>query len=765
MLNQSERRMNKLYSVKPLLVLIFTAIFSITESQTIIPGGNPARFGIDADISSDSFAFGISMPAAMSSDDWFKKTGGSGLGVIDTTGGARARSFLQAGQDYILNLPSKYPRFSLQNGNLFLDARYARDGAMMDSTYFAGNAQNAQDPTTWTGSTTVGTVLDKCDIVDTYIHLRRDGPVLTGPNQDHLILILAASLVATNGSHYMDFELFKQRIYYTQSTGKFYNSGPTWSGGHTNWEFNADGSVSEMGDMQISFTYNNSNVTSINIYVWVPLAIYNTVKPQRFAFVPNSFNEGSVAGFGYAEITALQPGSVLPVWGIVNSANVPAPAWGTTSKDIGGSSNNYFSDSYAPGQLAEVAIDFTALGTDPAFNPYNNPCQPPFTRFIAKTRSSGSFSAALKDFTGPYPFLEDFTPSPDIIPPSHLSCDTPTLYLSPVTVQTPGVYEWSTSNGNIISKPDTPYVQINKAGTYVLKTRTYLGCSSKSDSVAIKSDNNKPVAKAGGPYYITTTNPVTQLQGGDPVASNYSTPYGTSKGLSWKWTGPNNYVKQTQYSDVADTGTYTLTVTELRNGCTSTALTSVIFLSPLLLKLTYFSGSLINKNTVDIKWSALKEDGTENYMLERSTNGIDFTSVYNIVSNGVNYNYKDDIRSLQFADIIYYRVKIYSHSTLVFVSNIITIKFKAGSTHSYINSVVQKGAKADPVINFYSDKNTTSLFRVYDVNGVILYQKQLQVWEGINAVPIPSAKINTVGIKFIQMNIQQDQMNYKFLFN
>ncbi|HUS01510.1 MAG TPA: hypothetical protein VMY77_07280 [Chitinophagaceae bacterium] len=758
--------MNKFYLIKTCLTLIIISGALFSKSQTIISGGNPARFGIDADVISDSFAFGTLMPSPLASDDWFKKIGGTGLAVIDTTGAAKARSILQAGKDYIFNLPSYYPRFSIQNNNLFLDARYARDGAMQDSTFFAGNAQNAQDPTTWGGSTTVGTVLDKCDIVDTYIHLRRDGPVLTGPNQNHLILILAASLVATNGSHYMDFELFKQRIYYNQSLGKFFNSGPIGSGGHTLWEFNPDGSVAEMGDMQISFTYNNTNVTSTNIYVWVTQTVYNTVQPQRFAFVPNSFNTGTVPGYGYAEITALQPNGTLPVWGIVNSGNVPAPVWGTTSKDIGSSSNNYFSTHYAAGQFAEVAIDFTALGTDPAFNPYNNPCQPPFTRFIAKTRSSGSFNAALKDFTGPYPFLEDFTPLPDITPPAHLSCNIQTLNLSPVTVQTPGVYEWSTSDGNIISKTDTPYVQISKAGTYVLKTRTYLGCSSRSDSVIIQGDDNKPIAKAGGPYYISNANPITQLKGGDAAASNYSTPFGNSQGLIWKWTGPNNFEKYTEYCDAAGIGNYTLTVTELRNGCTATASTLVDFLSALPIKLTKLTGTQINKNTVDISWTVTSEEGTESYILERSTDGIHFSAVYKIASTGIsskgNYEYTDNVTGS--ANVIYYRVKIYARSTLYSLSDIVTVKIKTDFTHSFISSVVQNGLRTNPIIKFYAATNGTAGLKIFDSHGLMTVVKNIMMTAGLNSIEIPAARLNSAGIKFVQINMQQEKLNYKFLF-
>ena len=760
--------MNKLYSGN-LFLILFIALSLDANAQIIIPGGNPGRFGLDADVTSDTFAFGSSLPASTGSDDWFKKNGGTGLGVIDTTGGGKAKSFLQAGRDYILNLSSAYPRFSIQNGNLFLDARYARDGAMVDSTFFAGNAQNAQDPTTWSGSTSPGTVLDKCDIVDSYIHLRRDGPVLTAPNPDHLILILGASLVATNGSHYMDFELFKQKIYYSQTAGKFANSGPAWSGGHTIWQFNPDGSVSEMGDMQISFTFNNTDVTSTNIYIWVPLSVYNSVKPKMFAFVPNSFNEGTVTGYGYAEITALQAGSSLPVWGIVNSGIVPAPAWGTTSKDIGSSSNNYYSTNYAAGQFAEVAIDFTALGTDPAFNPYNNPCQPPFTRFIAKTRSSGSFAAALKDFTGPYPFLEDFTPSPDIVPPTHLSCNLPTLDISPVTVKTPGVYEWSTTDGNIISRSDTPFIRINKEGTYVLKTRTYLGCSSRTDSVLVTADGNKPVAKAGGPYYVTSLTPIAQLAGGDAAASNYSTPFGNSRGLAWKWTGPNNYLANSQFSDASDTGVYTLTVTELRNGCTATATTSVIRLATLPFLLTSFGGVAVNKNEVEINWSVTAEDGYESYFVERSTNGVQFSTIYKTavsrISNAANYDYRDNITGLPPGNVIYYRVTIYSHSVLYAVSKIITIRAGSDPGKSYIMSVVQRGVNTDPVINLYTVTNTISNLKVYDCNGALLYQKQVQISGGINSINIPAKNLNRSGIKLLQMNLDKLDLSYKFLFD
>lgn len=749
-------------------LMIFLIIALNSQAQTIIPGGAPGKFGIDADLKSDTFAFGTAMPATAGIDDWFQKSGGTGLAMIDTTGAANAKSILQTGKDYIFTMKNNFPRFTIQNGNLILDSRYARDGAMVDSTFFAGSAQNGQDPTTWPGSTGGGSPLDKADIVDTYIHLRRDGTILTGPNPSHLYLMLGASLVGTAGSHYMDFELFKQPMWYDRINGKFVNSGPTWSGGHTIWSFDPTGTVNEMGDMEVSFTFNSANVQSINIYVWVSLTTYNTAIPKYFDFVPNTFHAGTLAGYGYAEITAKQPGAALPVWGLVNATAIAGPSWGTTSKDIGSSGNNYYSANYAPGQFAEIGIDFTALGTDPAYNPFNNPCTPPFTRVIAKTRTSASFSAALKDFTGPFPFVVDFTPPTGITPPSHFTCNISTVDIKPDTLVSPGTYEWSTSDGNIISRSDTPYIKVNKPGTYVLKTRTYLGCSSRSDSVVVGADYYPPVANAGGPYYLTTLNPIAQLKGGDAIASNFSTPYGGSQGLTWKWAGPNNFLAGTQFADVADTGKYPLTITEVRNGCTATAPATVIFLSTLPIKLTNFAAIEINKNTIDIKWITATEDGTESYILERSTDGTHFATLYKIgvtrISNESNYGYRDDITGLASTNAIYYRVKVYSHSTLYSISKIVKVNIKADAAQNYILSVIQSGTKTNAVVNFYSALSTYASLKVVDTDGKVLYKTQAQTTAGINSIQLPARSLNTFGIKFIQLSILQDKLNYKFLF-
>lgn len=759
--------MKKLYTVKFLFTLVI-AVFAMKLPAQIIVGGVPARFGIDADVKSNLHSYGTSMPAPAGSDDWFNNTGGSGLGVIDTSGATSIKTKLQAGENFLFEMPMAFAKFSTQNSIVMLDARYAHDNVGTDSTTFS-QGKNGDDPSTWVTSPNGSVMLDKSDIVDTYIHLRRNGNVISGPNPSPLILIMGGSVYSSTGNHYMDFELYKNKIQYDRSTGKFSNSGPTSTGGHTRWEFRADGSVAELGDMQVSFSFSSASVSSLNIYIWVSLSDYNSVTPQKFDFVPNTFFPGTLSGYGYAEVSAKAASGALPVWGIVNSTGTSAaPFWGTNSKT--GTGTYGYSTTYGTGEFAEVAIDLTALGTDPALNPYNNPCNPPFRRMLTKSRSSSSFSAALKDFTGPYEFVDDPMVVPDLIPPTTLTCYSPTVNINPKTVYpSPAIYEWSTSDGNIKTRTDSTAITIDKKGTYVLKTRSAQGCSSRSDSVLVDADQDKPNINAGGPYFINKNSNVAIKA--NPSSTNNPGPFGGSQGLTWQWTGPNSFSASTQTINAADSGTYLVTATEIRNGCSSSSYATVMFLSALPVRLNNFGGILINKNTADLKWSINSEDGNESYTLERSTDGIHFSQVYNTkalrVSSESNYGYRDDLTGIT-GNIVFYKVKIYSHSVSYSESNIIKLNLKDAPSQqsNHIISVVQNGNSTSPEVNYYSVANNTLMsLIVSDLEGKIIYRTQQQVNSGLNTIKLPSTFLKIRGVKVLAITLGTDKMNYKFIYN
>ncbi|MDX1463422.1 MAG: hypothetical protein R3359_10220, partial [Marinirhabdus sp.] len=160
-------------NVLVIALLCLAAIPTTTEAQIIIESGTlSADFGVDADVQTNGTwriynAGVLQNDMTGTSDDWFSNSPlypGGGLGVIDAslplpnTGGNAA---------FIREMSQ--PDFSINNGNLWLDAVYIRDpnwaGNNQDFSIFKnGSNKNADNPNTW--SIITGSNPQKNDIID-----------------------------------------------------------------------------------------------------------------------------------------------------------------------------------------------------------------------------------------------------------------------------------------------------------------------------------------------------------------------------------------------------------------------------------------------------------------------------------------------------------------------------------------------------------------------------------------------------------------------
>ena len=643
------------------LSFISTCFFtSLINAQ--ISAGAPGNFGIDGDLKNDYNMSGSFTAAG--THDWFKLIAGTGIGVIDTTNTNSYKVSLAAGNNISFDKGMSVARYSTVDGKLLLDARYGRDqfgngtaAATMDYTSFIA-AKNGDNPATWPTVPTGAAVGDKYDIVDAFMHMRRDGTVITAPSPSHLIANVGISTVGNTGTRYFDAELYCTKIAYNTSTGVFSNSGPAATGGHTAWTFNADGTINHFGDMTISFSFTSATCNEIYIMVWVSQTTFLTVNPAGFDFVAGEYY-GAIGGYGYGKI---KPNSgTATLWGIANSAVSTTPLWGTNSKTLGNMSLNNYSTSYDVGQFGEAAIDLTELGVDPALMSGNNPCTPPFSRIVFKSRSSSSFTSALQDFAGPYEFLDAPVPSSAVKPPVILTCNVSTQTLEPASYQPGAYYEWSTTGGNIVSRADTPFIVINKPGKYYLSSSIFQGCSLTTDSMIVNQDIHKPVATALNNDWLNPLwgkNSVT-LHGGDTTASYYSNSYGSYTGLLWDWSGPGSFTSAIQNPKAGIIGTYQLIVTNISNGCTDTATTELEY-ATLPVKLVSFT-AMLNTNKVDLNWITATEMNVNHFVIERSTDGQTFSDAGMVFAFGntteqKNYQYSDNITSMNSA-VIYYRLR------------------------------------------------------------------------------------------------------------
>lgn len=546
--------------MKPCYVIVYFILLHLQVTAQLSQGGFHSQFGVDGDTKAGYLKYGPA-PGNTISDDWFSSAAALGNNVIDTSNASYYRSLLQAGNNITFTKRMSAPLYANMSGKLWLDAVYARDHVVtgVDSTTFTGGNKNGDDPAVWHG--VPSSVPGKTDLVDVFGHMRRNGTNV----HDSLWFFTGVSTSGTSGSRYYDIELYKNKITYNSATGAFSTGGP--NAGHVQWTFDASGNITQTGDMIVAVSF-SSGAPTVEVRIWISQTTYNTVTPNLFNF-GTSF-DGSTTSFGYATIIS-KAGTTAFGSGIGNLSSTAA-ADTTYSTPWGSYGSSGWESQYTSLQFIEVGLNLTRIGIDPALYSSvlnSTACQSAFASIFFKSRSSASFTSNLQDFIGPYDFLQ--TPVLDYtLSTPALSCAHPTGTISITNNTTAGYYTWSTSNGNITSAGSNS-IQVSKGGSYTLQAAVAQGCPvTKTDVVSVPADTFPPVAS----FFVSVTADLAHyvLHGGNTSASNYNTPFGGSQGLLWNWSGPKSFTSTVQnpVTDTAD-GTYQLTVTEVRNGCTATA--------------------------------------------------------------------------------------------------------------------------------------------------------------------------------------------------
>lgn len=162
----------------------------------------------------------------------------------------------------------------------------------------------------------------------------------------------------------------------------------------------------------------------------------------------------------------------------------------------------------------------------------------------------------------------------DIIPPvvgiavpPILNCDLAqtTLDASASSVGTHFNYQWSTTNGNILSGTNVLNAEINQEGTYsLLISNTLNGCTNAA-TVLVLEDIVHPIANAGATAHLDCYTPISNLQG-----------MNSSQGptFSYQWTTVDGQIlsgANTLNPQIGQPGTYLLSIENTQNGCTASA--------------------------------------------------------------------------------------------------------------------------------------------------------------------------------------------------
>lgn len=685
-------------------------------------GGLYANFGVDADTRTNWMKYGL-VTGAVASDDWFAPSG-SPYNVIDTSNSATYLAMLQAGDNFSFFKRMSALLYAKQGGKLWIDAVYGRDyesaSQDKDTTTFTMAAKNGDNPSIWTGG--VSNVPDKNDLVDVYAHMRRDGLTV----HDSLWLFTGVSTFGTRGSSYFDVELYRNNLTYNGASGTFSTSGT--SAGHTEWLFDASGNIIQTGDMIIAVNFTPGSVPTIDLRIWVSDTTLANVIPKYFDFT-GAFNGASASPtWGYASIVS-KAGTTAWGAGISNySANATldttyATPWGTGAPSGGVN----WSAQYLSQQFIEMGLNLTRIGVDPALYSALSPCQPLFSDIFFKSRASNSFTAALKDFVVPLVFTQnpvmDYSLQGDTI-----RCNNPTAKITLTDNSTAGYYTWQSLGGTISgANSDSSQLSITRPGTFIVSASPASGCPpTRVDTIVVPIDTFPPIASANAGL---TGDDMLALYGGNAVASNYPTPFGGSQGLTYNWTGPDGFNSPEQ-NPILDTiwGTYHLTVTEKRNGCTDTVSTTVLesmFIALYANDLT-LSGSYDNGG-VSLRWQDANAASAASYTIERANGTSAFQEIGTVDGGGC----------LCFVDahpvsgVNDYRVRALALNGSVYYSPVISV-----ATNGPQRFYLAGGPYSMSLVGEVS-KGGQGLLVVYDVTGQTLQKRSVSLSAGTNNWALP----------------------------
>lgn len=442
-----------------------------------------AGFGVDADLRSNFFNGFLTA----GNDDWFSNTiGGGGQFIIDTVGAASIVSrygSVPATRMYPFFRGMRYEQFSTVNNKLLIDGIFIRDHHGDDSTVFAsGSNKNGMSPGSWSTPISQG-IPDKNDILDMFMHVRRDGV----NSADSLWFFGGISIASTTGNRYFDFEMYQTDIYYDKPTLKFYGYGP--DAGHTSWLFDAAGNVTRAGDIIFTAEFGSSSLSFLEARIWVHQSSLS-VTPVAFSWGGSFDGATSGATYGYANIAPKTAGTFYTGLQCVN--NTWAGPFSVVLQD------NSVVANYNAKQFMEFSVNLSKLGLDPLVT-MGDPCALPFRKLLVKTRASTSFSAELKDFVGPFSFFR--------APAAQIATDFPILCqngVAEIWVTNPistSLYTWSTANGNIVGTTNGNRITVSQPGTYIVRQQLMDSCASTyaADTLVITMNNGCDVL-SGKPY-------------------------------------------------------------------------------------------------------------------------------------------------------------------------------------------------------------------------------------------------------------------------
>jgi hypothetical protein len=168
-----------------------------------------------------------------------------------------------------------------------------------------------------------------------------------------------------------------------------------------------------------------------------------------------------------------------------------------------------------------------------------------------------------------------------------------------------------------------------------------------------------------------------------------------------------------------------------------------------------------NNNIAQLQWKVTNQEFVHHYVLEKSIDGIHFTSIYSTTLNSnLQYTFEESIHNNTGVANVFYRVVIVHIDNRITYSKIVKINYELISKYSL---KVQNAAAKKIIVTIKSGVVTKGKIIIYNALGQVNYQKNIMLHEGSNVFELEMNKQNH--IIFAQCILPNQTLSDKILVN
>ena len=177
-----------------------------------------------------------------------------------------------------------------------------------------------------------------------------------------------------------------------------------------------------------------------------------------------------------------------------------------------------------------------------------------------------------------------------------------------------------------------------------------------------------------------------------------------------------------------------------------------------------FSANYVAANNVKVSWSTTDEVNASYFVVERSSNGSDFTEVAQVnaseSANPIhNYTINDQLYNVN-SNTVYYRLRVVDNDGKYNYSKIISVNLdQPENSFSVYPNPVDNYA----IVNLYSDKPGSGVIRLIDEAGRQILTKSFTVMAGNNNLTVDQLGHLPKGIYVVQVMLNNNLYNQKIV--